>query len=376
MTTQDEPIPCYDLRKLGKDDYGQPRYVLTSKTGNKFTSFQFYGYAIHGCAFMRRLGIAFAGGRCHHEIASQAKLAEENGFESIWFTEGLGGDAFSLATACALSTEHVYLGTAVTSVFTRSPTIIAMASATVQSISDGRFRLGLGSSHRVQVQGEHGLSYGQPMQRVRETVDIVRRAFEEGKVTYTGRIFNIEGFEFRFEKKPGQIPIYLGAVFGKMLETAGEIGDGVILTLSTLDQVTRAAYHVAEGARRAGRNPSNIDLASLIDCYISKNTEKAKRVMKKSLARSVGHFPRYNRLVSEGGFAREATMIRRCWLNGNTNEAAKAVSDDLIDALAIVGPPEECRQRLEEFRNAGVALPILCPVDEVTRGAVIETFAE
>src|SRR5271167_2736964 len=117
---------------------------------------------------MDRLGIAFSGGANPAEIVDCVKLAETLGYDSAWVAEGHGGDQFATLAACAVQTQRILLGTSVTSVFVRTAPTIAMAAATVDDISGGRFILGVGSSHRVQVEPEHGVPTGKPLQRVGE----------------------------------------------------------------------------------------------------------------------------------------------------------------------------------------------------------------
>ena len=112
--------------------------------------------------------------------------------------EGHGGDQFSLLTACALATQRILLGTSISSVFMRSVPTIAMAAATVDHLSHQRFILGLGSSHKVQVEPEHGIPYGRPLQRVRESVEIIRTLLRDGVVSYHGQTVTIEHFDLWF----------------------------------------------------------------------------------------------------------------------------------------------------------------------------------
>src|SRR5712671_652465 len=135
---------------------------------------------------MKRLGIAFSGGPNPAEIVECVKLAEALGYESAWVAEGHGGDQFAVLAACAVRTSRILLGTSITSVFVRTAPTIAMAAATVDDISGGRFILGIGSSHKVQVEGEHGVVYGKPLTRVRETVAVVRDLLRDGRVQYAG----------------------------------------------------------------------------------------------------------------------------------------------------------------------------------------------
>ena len=135
---------------------------------------------------MERVGVGFSGGMSPQDIVECVELAEELGYESAWVAEGHGGDQFSVLTACAVATERIKLGTSITSVYVRSAPTIAMAAASVDYFSNGRFILGLGTSHKVQVEPEHGLEFTRPVQRLRECMDIVRAILKDSDVSYHG----------------------------------------------------------------------------------------------------------------------------------------------------------------------------------------------
>src|SRR3954464_1871157 len=144
---------------------------------------------------MERLGIAFSGGPSPAEIVDCIILAESFGYESAWGAEGHGGGQFRILAAAAARTSRIRLGTSITSVFVRTAPTIAMAAASVDEISDGRFILGIGSSHKVQVEAEHGASYSKPLTRVRETVAVVRDLLRDGRVQFQGDTVKIENFD-------------------------------------------------------------------------------------------------------------------------------------------------------------------------------------
>jgi probable F420-dependent oxidoreductase len=310
---------------------------------------------------MARIGFAFSGGLPPGEIVECVKLAEELGYESAWVAEGHGGDQFAILSACAAVTRRILLGTSISSVFVRSLPTIAMAAATVDHISRQRFILGLGSSHRVQVEPEHGVPYRKPIQRVRESVEIIRTLLRDGVVSYRGETVSIERFDLWFTPVRKEIPIYLAALFPKMLQVCGEIAQGALLTWSTLDAGRRAAEHVAVGAQRAGRRPQEIDIASLLPCYVADDRRKAFDAMRPAVAFYGGFFPRYNRLLAESGFPGAARAIKAAWDRGGQQAAAKVVPDDLIEAIAVAGAPAECRERVEAYRRSGITLPIISP---------------
>jgi len=308
-----------------------------------------------------RIGVAFTGGLAPGEVVECVRLAESLGYESAWVAEGHGGDQFAILAACATATSRIRLGTGISSVFVRSAPTIAMAAATVDHLSGGRFVLGLGSSHRVQVEPEHGIAFDQPVQRLRETVDVVRALLRDGTVTHRGRVITIERFDFWFAPLRREIPIYLAALFRSLLEAAGEIAQGVLLTWATRDAGRRAREAVTAGAQRAGRKPEDVDVASLLPCVVAATRREALERLRPSVATYAGFFPRYNRLMAESGFPEAAQVIKAAWARGDRDAAQRAVPEALIDAVAVAGTAAECRARVEEYRRAGLALPIVSP---------------
>lgn len=310
---------------------------------------------------MSRIGVAFSGGLTASEIVECAERAEALGYESVWVAEGHGGDQFAILAACALRTRRVRLGTAISSVFVRTAPTIAMAAATVDELSGGRFVLGLGSSHRVQVGPEHGVEYARPIDRVRDTVAVVRTLLREGEVRHEGETVRIEGFRLWFRPLRAEPPIYLSALFPRMLEVCGEAADGVILTRSTLAAVPAARARIAAGAERAGRDPAAVEVTSLLPASVAPDREAALAAARPGLAFYAGFFPRYRRLLAESGFPGEAAAIASAWAADDPAAAARAVSDEMIAATGIAGAPDECRERLDAYRGAGLDLPIISP---------------
>src|SRR3954469_14076957 len=147
---------------------------------------------------MNRIGIAISGGPNPAEIVELVKLAETLGYDSAWIAEGHGGDQFAGLAACAVQTSRIRLGTGISSVFVRTAPTIAMAAATLDSLSNGRFILGLGSSHRVQVEAEHGVPFVRPTARLTDTIAIVRALVRDGVVSHRGETITIERFDLWF----------------------------------------------------------------------------------------------------------------------------------------------------------------------------------
>src|SRR6185437_16209060 len=251
-------------------------------------------------------------------------LAESLGYESAWIAEGHGGDQFAMLAAYAARTARIRLGTSISSVFVRTAPTIAMAASTIADLSGGRFILGLGSSHKAQVEPEHGMVYSKPLTRTRETVAIVRALLQEGRVSFQGETIRIQNFDLWYTPRHRTIPIYLSAVFQKGIALCGEIADGIILTRSTVRTAALAA-------------------------------------LRPGIAFYCGFFPRYNRMMAEHGFAVEANAIAEAWARSDREAAERAVSDEMIDATSVSGTPAQCRARIEAYRRSGIDVPIISP---------------
>ena len=308
-----------------------------------------------------RVGIGFSRGLAPADVVECVKLAEELGYESAWMAEGHAGDQFAILGACAAVTSRIRLGTSISSVFVRTAPTLAMAAATVDHLSGGRFILGLGTSHREQVEPEHGVAFERPTDRLRDTIEIVRALLKDGVASHRGRVVSIERFDLWFTPLRREMPIYVAGLFPTMLEICGEIADGALLTWPTIEAPARAAQHVSTGARRAGRDPAAVDVASLVPCAIASTRREALDLLRPGIALYASYFSRYNRLLAESGYPDAVQAVKAAWDRGDRQEAVRLVPDGLIDAVAIAGTAEECRERVERYRTAGLALPIISP---------------
>jgi probable F420-dependent oxidoreductase len=310
---------------------------------------------------MDRIGVGFSRGLAPADVVQCARLAESLGYESVWMAEGHAGDQFAILGACAVATDRVRLGTSISSVFVRTASTLAMAAATVDHLSGGRFVLGLGTSHREQVEPEHGVAFAQPTARLRDAITVVRQLLRDGVISHQGETVRIEGFYLWFSPHRREMPIYVAGLFPRMLEICGEIADGVLLTWPTFDAARRAAEHVARGAARAGRKADAIEIGSLLPCAVAKTRGEALDRLRPSIGFYAGFFPRYHRLMAEAGFADDVRRIKTAWDAGDRERAVQEVPDALIDAVAIAGTADECREKIERYRREGLALPIVSP---------------
>jgi 5,10-methylenetetrahydromethanopterin reductase len=189
----------------------------------------------------------------------------------------------------------------------------------------------------------------------------VRGLLRDGVVSHRGDAVTIERFDLWFPRLRPELPIYVAALFPRLLEIAGGLAEGVLLTWPTPRTIARAVEHVAIGARAAGRPAAGVDVASLIPCAVADTAAAARDALRPAVGLYAGFFPRYNRLLAETGFGDAVRAIKDAYDRGGREAAAKMVPDALIDAVALAGTPDHCRERLDAYRRAGLALPIVSP---------------
>jgi 5,10-methylenetetrahydromethanopterin reductase len=311
---------------------------------------------------MARLGVRLETGPPfeRQDLLELASLAEERGYDTIWLPEGSGSDAMTQLTAFATSTQHIKLGTGILPIFSRTPTLTAMSAGGLDALSNGRFILGLGVGHQASVENSHGVTFRRPMTRLRETVEIVRRMLRGESVTYEGRVFRLKDAALGFSPVRPDVPIYIAALGPQMIELAGEIADGVLLTWASPGYLPQAAEHLRKGAEKAGRNPEDIDLACYVRTAVVDDMEEVRPALQRQIARYF-RMPYYRNYFEGRGFKREANAVSQALAIGDDDGVSAAISDDMIRELAIVGSAEHCRQEVEARRALGLDQPVIAP---------------
>ena len=304
-----------------------------------------------------------------------AQRAEDLGYESVWIADTNGPDPSALAAAVCQVTQRLRVGIAVSPVYTRTPGVLAQAAATLGQLAPGRFILGLGSSSHAIVEQWHGLPFEKPVTRVRETVELVRALLKGEKSAFEGKTVKSRGLRL-FVLPSAPVPIYVGALRPPMLELAGEIGDGVAVNLFPVEALARMREHIAIGAQRIGRDPKALEIVCRHQVMVTNDRQAARELFRSALT---GYFatPVYNRFAAWYGFEEEARWIAEGFRKGDRALTRKGMSDRFVDALAIFGSIEECRQRIADYVAAGVnttAISVLSFDPEVIR-ATLEGLA-
>jgi F420-dependent oxidoreductase-like protein len=326
------------------------------------------------------------------QAVALAQRAESLGFDSAWAAEAYGTDAVTPLTWLMAHTERLQFGTAIMQMAGRTPAMTAMTAATLDGMSGGRFRLGLGASGPQVVEGWHGQPYGKPLMRTREYVEIVRDILKrEQPLEHHGQHYDIpyNGSDATGLGKPlkiivhprrADIPIYVAAIGPKNVALAAEIADGWLPIFFSPYRVKEAFGGALDsGFARAGGEKSveSFDIAPTVTVIVGDDPEQLAGFIRPMIALYVGGMGArgknfYNDLACRYGFERSAEEIQDLYLDGKKQEAAAAVPFELIDEVALLGPKERIADRLGAWRDAGVTTMIL----GAQQPEALETMAE
>lgn len=290
--------------------------------------------------------------------------AERLGFGSVWTSEAWGADAVTVASWVAARTKRVGIGTAVMQMPARTPAATVMTAATLDILSGGRVRLGLGTSGPQVVEGWHGQPWGKPLRRTREYVELVRAGLarqtlqlegDQYRVPYDGAGATGLGKPLKLLIRPERkdVPIYLAALGPKAVAQAAEIADGWLPIFFSPERF--ADVHRPHLARAR----EGFDVAPLVAVVVADDVELARSFLKPLLALYVGGMGArgknfYNELACRYGYEAEARKIQDLYLDGHKRDAEAAVPDALVDEVALVGPKERIAERLAAWRECGV----------------------
>jgi coenzyme F420-dependent oxidoreductase len=309
------------------------------------------------------------------EIVEVVQQAEALGYDSVWIGESWGRDGFTWLTQLACHTSRIKLASGITTVYSRSPALIAQTVASLDEISEGRVILGLGTSGPIVIENWHGIPFDRPLRRTREYIEIIRLILSGERVNYKGEIFQLKGFRLPFTPVRPRVPIYVASLGPQNLRLTGELADGwlpIYLDASHLQDFQR---DLEGGAQKAGRRLSAIDVAPYILSCVSEDVEAAHSLVKSHLAYYIGGMGTfYANLIARYGFEDEVSRVREAWGRGDRKSAASQVTDTMVAHMAICGSPKEGRAQLEKYRAAGVTLPIVSFTHGAARDMIRQTL--
>ncbi|TYK50996.1 LLM class flavin-dependent oxidoreductase [Actinomadura decatromicini] len=301
------------------------------------------------------LGLSIASNSAlpHAELGELARTAEDAGYDAVFVAE-VNGDALALCQPLIAATGTVAVGTAIANAALRPPVLAARTAVHLDDMSGGRFRLGLGLANAAR-NAQLGLPPLPPLQMIEEYVAVLRAALAgepgfDGAVFRTGRVL--------FDRPPhrADLPIHLAALGPRMLRLAGRVADGVILNLMSPDRAAEAAAIVRESALEAGRDPADVEISCVVHTCLSDDAEAAARG-----ARAV--VPRYAlHPAAPSLFGDPLDAVRERVGAGDLAGAVRHVPQHVADLFVAHGDPAACRARIEEYRKAGVDMPVVYPI--------------
>jgi F420-dependent oxidoreductase-like protein len=315
----------------------------------------------------------FGAGTTAGEQLELAREAERLGYASAWVAEAYGSDAATVLAWLAAQTSTIGLGSAVFQIPARSPAMTAMTAATLDQLSGGRFRLGLGLSGPQVAEGWHGQRFARPLSRARDYLSVVRMALERQRVRYQGETLELPlpdgpGKALKLTIGPAQqrLPIYLGAMGPGNLALAGELADGWLGFLFAPEHAGGFREHLAAGAARAGRDLDGFDVAPNVQVHVADDLAAARDAMRPFLALYIGGMGSrernfYTEQAARYGFEPAARTVQDHYLAGDRPRAMAALPDELIDLVTLCGPAGRVRERLAAHREAGVGTLIAAP---------------
>ena len=300
-----------------------------------------------------------------NDIIECSRILSKYNPDSIWIPETWGMECCSVISMVSQIAKKPKLGSSIINIYSRSPSLIAMAAASLDTISQGRFILGLGTSSRPIVEDWHGLEFVEPLQRMREYVKVIRTIIQGNKVNYKGKMFDLKNFSLLINAPRKHIPIYLAAVNQKMLELTWEIGDGVILYLRPISELQKTVHRMQQIRK--------IEVACQLITAVSDDEEEAIDRAKKTIAFYVSVGKIYREFLARNGYQEQVAAIHEEYVKSGLDENHKMVPDFMVDDLAICGTPEDIGKKLTKFVRAGLDLPILQfnPIGDVQKSFML-----
>lgn len=292
--------------------------------------------------------------------------AERLGVDSVWSAEFWAGDALTPLAYLAGRTSTIRLGTGIVQLGARTPAMLSMSALSMQALTGGRFVLGIGSSGPQVMEGWHGVRFDRPLQRTRETIEIIRKVSAGDRLEYEGEIYRLPlpasaGTPIRSLMPPTFIPVYVASLGPANLRLTGELADGWIGNSFFPESAAVFLDPIAEGAAAAGRTLSDLELTVSVSVELTDDVEEAGRRHAEGYAFTFGAMGSptrnfYNDAFARQGFGEDVREVQRLWAQGDREAAKKRVPIAIGLGTNLIGTDEMVRQRLRLYRDAGITL--------------------
>ncbi len=311
------------------------------------------------------IGSAYYNGEDWGDLVQYTMAADRMGVDEAWSAEAWGMDSIVPLAYLAAKTERIRLGTGIMQISSRVPSMIAMTAQSLDTVSEGRFNLGLGVSGPQVVEGLHGAAFAKPLSRLRECVSILRMALAGEKLQFKGEHYELprpggEGKPIRLSQPPRpDLPIYLATLGPKSLQMTGELADGWLGTCFLPEQGHVFLDDLRTGAEAAGRSIKDIDIQTGGYFEVSDDVERLIEARKPAMAFTLGGMGSaktnfYNDAYCRAGYEDDAKAVQQLWIDGKRELAVERVPDEMVLLTNLIGTEPMVRERLRAFRDAGV----------------------
>ncbi|MBI5878487.1 MAG: LLM class F420-dependent oxidoreductase [Chloroflexi bacterium] len=317
-----------------------------------------------------RLGLNSGGWSTNNaDLIARAQEAERLGYHSLWTAEVYGTDAVTTAAWLLANTSRINVGTGIMQMTARVPTVTAMSAMTLDMLSGGRFLIGIGASGPQVVEGWHGVAYGQPLKRTREYIEIMRAVLAREKpLEHHGDHYDVPlrggtglGKPLMLINRPvrAQIPIYIAAIGPQNVAMTAEIADGWLPIFFSPFRMSVWNESLAKGFAKGGKDAAGFDISPSVSVVVGDDLDKCRAQIKPGLAFYIGGMGArdknfYNDLARRYGYEDAARRIQDLFLSRKRDEATAAVPDELVDEVALIGPRERIKERLQAWKESGV----------------------
>ncbi|PZS16952.1 MAG: LLM class F420-dependent oxidoreductase [Pseudonocardiales bacterium] len=319
-----------------------------------------------------------------------AREADQLGFSVVWAAEAYGSDAVTVLSWVAAQTSEIDVGSAILQIPARTPAMTAMTAATLDTLSGGRFRLGLGVSGPQVSEGWHGVRFAKPLARTREYVDIVKLALSRQRVRYDGETYRLplpdgpgKALHLMVHPVREHVPIYLASVGPKNLELSGELADGWLAIFFTPKFADEQFEHLRAGLSKAGRTLDGFDVVASVPMVVGEDPVECAKPVRPYNALYVGGMGSreqnvYNDLAVRMGYGEQAAEVQNRYLARDYDGAAAAIPAEFVDATSLLGPAGRIAERMAQFADAGVTTLSIMPLGDTmdVRMAALRTAVD
>jgi F420-dependent oxidoreductase-like protein len=313
----------------------------------------------------RTLRLAVAASAVSPESVQFVQEAERLGAAAAWSAELWGYDALTQLGYLAARTSVIGLGTSIVQLGARTPAMLAMSAMSLQQLTGGRFRLGIGASGPQVMEGWHGVRFRKPVQATRETIEIIRLISRGDRLEYHGQVYDLplpasQGRAIRSMAAPVRVPVYVAAIGPANLRLTGELADGWLGNAFIPESAEAFLAHLRAGAQAAGRTLADLDLQVPVAVEFTEDVDEAVARHSAGYAFTIGAMGSattnfYNDAFARQGLGEQVAQVQRLWRDGRRDEAARLVPHEIGQKTNLLGTPAMIAERIRLYRAAGVS---------------------